>query len=84
VLAWIQHAAELLACARFRDSDSGISRGWIAQRHLIMQRQWAVLQIDKDRDDAACVLQRFFLMVKDEVDRVIREEKKRRKAKRTA
>jgi hypothetical protein len=49
-----------------------------------MQRQWAVLQIDKDRDDAACVLQRFFLMVKDEVDRVIREEKKRRKAKRTA
>jgi hypothetical protein len=29
------------------------SRGWIAQRHLIVLRQRAVLQIDKDRDYAA-------------------------------
>jgi hypothetical protein len=56
------------------------SCGWIAQRYLIVLRQRAVLQID--RDYAARVVQRFFSMVKEEVDRVFREEKKRRKAKR--
>jgi hypothetical protein len=65
-LAWIQHAAELLSCARFRDSDSGISSGWIAERHLIVLRQRAVLQIDKDLDYAARMAQRFFMMVKEE------------------
>lgn len=60
------------------------SRGWISKRRLTALRLRAVLQIDKDRHFAARVVQRFFLMVKAEVDREIRAEKKRRKARRKA
>jgi hypothetical protein len=59
------------------------SCGWIAQPHLNVLRT-AALQIGKDRDYAARVVQRFFSMVKEEVDRLFREEKKRCKAKRKA